>query len=121
MAVLCLFVVIGLGMFLIPVVPGPLVYLSSGVLLVPVIEAAFGDLTVFNSLVRTLFAGEFFERHATASLFHSLDTDGDGIVTKNEFRSGMTKRRLLASDATSISHTRVLPHSRSSSSNGMVE
>jgi hypothetical protein len=41
-AVLGLFVVIGLVMFLIPVVPGPLVYLTSGVLVVPVFEAAFG-------------------------------------------------------------------------------
>uniref|UniRef100_A0A7S2E4A6 Uncharacterized protein n=1 Tax=Haptolina brevifila TaxID=156173 RepID=A0A7S2E4A6_9EUKA len=41
-AVTGLFVVIGLIMFLIPVVPGPLVYLASGVLVVPVNEAAWG-------------------------------------------------------------------------------
>ena len=41
-AVSGLFVVIGLIMFLIPVVPGPLVYLASGVLIVPVCEAAWG-------------------------------------------------------------------------------
>jgi len=37
-----LFIVIGLVMFLIPIVPGPVVYLTSGLLVVPVVESAFG-------------------------------------------------------------------------------
>ena len=39
--VLVIFVVIGLAMFLIPVVPGPAVYLTAGVLVVPLGKSSF--------------------------------------------------------------------------------
>ena len=45
-----LFVVIGLIMFLIPVVPGPVVYLTSGVLLVPTMEAANAVLPTYVTM-----------------------------------------------------------------------
>ena len=49
LGVLAIFVVIGLAMFLIPVVPGPAVYLTAGVLVVPLGKSHFLQSAGFSS------------------------------------------------------------------------
>ena len=82
-----LFVVIGLIMFLIPVVPGPVVYLTSGVLLVPTMEATLGGRSAAPS------CGDV---NATANATGLLDL-GSGAVA-------MTGNATSGDDAAGVSH-----------------
>ena len=52
-AVAVIFAFIGVGMFMIPVVPGPAVYLASGVLLTPILEKEWGGVSSIGASCNT--------------------------------------------------------------------
>jgi len=64
-AVAVIFAFIGVGMFMIPVVPGPAVYLASGVLLTPILEAEWGGVSSIGASCNITALGAELEVEAT--------------------------------------------------------
>ena len=80
--------------------------------LLAVIEAAFGDLAVFNSLVRHMFTTEFLERH-DKQVFSAIDENHDGIITRSELGAYVraSKRASTSSSMMSVAPAaRVMAH-----------
>ena len=76
-----------------------------------VIEAAFGDLAVFNSLVRHMFTTEILERH-DKQVFSAIDENHDGIITRSELGAYVraSKRASTSSMMSVAPAARVMAH-----------